>query len=112
MCGLTVMRDWHSHTSSLVVLGEILSSYAALPSALVFFFRPLFALAEARFPGSGNRALGAIFFLRLACPMIVNPYVTGVLRSDDILSPQLQRGLVCVALFDLDRSLTPTHSSL
>lgn len=68
-----------------------------MPLPLREFIRRLFAASEHRFPGSGYRSIGALYFLRFVCPMIVSPKAYQLVKENKELTPAACRGLILVA---------------
>ncbi|WP_214018848.1 hypothetical protein, partial [Escherichia coli] len=60
--------------------------------------RILYTSVEEKFPGAGYRAIGALFFLRFLCPILVSPITFGAIKEKySPLAWNAQRGLVLVA---------------
>lgn len=83
--------------SPLVFLDTVLKAVHDMPVPVRDFIRRLFSASEARFPGSGYRSIGAIYFLRFVCPMIVSPKAYQLVKENKELTATSQRGLILIA---------------
>lgn len=78
-------------------LETILKAVHDMPPSLRDFIRRLHEMSEKHFPGSGYRSIGAIYFLRFVCPMIVSPTQYQLVKDAKELTPTAQRGLIMIA---------------